>query len=110
MAAVTVGWREDDDNESPRRTPRRDLLDSGPRDRHFVGEVDDSPMGAGRLVLRFGDGRRGAPPPPGATLAVSYRVGNRTAGNRGAEAVNPLVLGCGAEPHGGPRVRNPLVA
>lgn len=33
-------------------TPRRDLLHSGPRDRHFVGELEDD----GRVALRFGDG------------------------------------------------------
>jgi hypothetical protein len=110
LPAVTVGLRVDDDTESPQWTPRRDLLDSGPRDRHFVGEVDDSPVGAGRLVLRFGDGRRGAPPPPGATLAVRYRVGNGTAGNVGAEAINHLVLCRGAMSDGVTRVRNPLVA
>ena len=87
-------------------TPRRDLLDSGPRDRHFVGEVEES----GQLSLRFGDGRHGAAPPPGATLEIAYRVGNGLAGNVGAEAINHLVL-CRGEAHDAvTRVRNPLVA
>ena len=88
----------------PSWTPRRDLLDSGPRDRHFVGEVDESEQ----LTLRFGDGRHGAAPPPGATLEVAYRVGNGLAGNVGAEAINHLVLCCAAAHV--TRVRNPLVA
>ncbi|MEU1904048.1 putative baseplate assembly protein [Streptomyces hygroscopicus] len=69
-------------------TPRRDLLDSRPRDRHFAGELEDD----GRIALRFGDGRYGAKPKPGARLAVHYRVGGGTAGNVGAEAINHLVL------------------
>ncbi|MBP2336544.1 putative phage baseplate assembly protein [Saccharothrix coeruleofusca] len=87
-------------------TPRRDLLDSGPRDRHFVGEVEES----GRLALRFGDGGHGAAPPPGGRLEVRYRVGNGLAGNVGAEAVNHLVLCRGDQHNAVERVRNPLAA
>lgn len=89
-------------------TPRRDLLSDGRRERHFVGELEDD----GRLALRFGDGRHGAPPPPGADLDVSYRVGNGPDGNVGAESVNHLVL-CAEHcerPDGLVRVRNPLPA
>ncbi|QQM44442.1 putative baseplate assembly protein [Streptomyces liliifuscus] len=94
--------------------PRRDLLGSTPRDRHFVGELEDD----GRLALRFGDGRHGARPTPGARLELRYRLGGGTAGNVGAEAINHLVL-CndGDGGHGGGReeppvagVRNPLPA
>ncbi|WP_051722465.1 baseplate J/gp47 family protein [Streptomyces albus] len=70
--------------------PRRDLLGSGSRDRHFTGELEDD----GRLALRFGDGVHGAAPEPGTTLELRYRLGGGTAGNVGAEAVNRLVL-CG---------------
>ncbi|MDN3263991.1 putative baseplate assembly protein [Streptomyces sp. CSDS2] len=88
--------------------PRRDLLDSAPRDRHFVGEPEDD----GRLALRFGDGRHGAGPAPGTRLTVRYRLGGGSAGNVGAEAINHLVVAAG-EP-GGPvpaaTVRNPLPA
>ncbi|MEV0898908.1 putative baseplate assembly protein [Actinoplanes sp. NPDC049802] len=81
-------------------TPRRDLLDSGPRDRHVVGELTDD----GRLTLRFH-----TTPPPGTRLA--YRVGGGTAGNVGAEAITHLVL---RRPDGPRppvvRVRNPLPA
>ncbi|MEV5986952.1 putative baseplate assembly protein [Streptomyces sp. NPDC052051] len=98
--------------------PRRDLLDSGPRDRHFVGEPEDD----GRLALRFGDGRYGAEPTPGARLAVRCRLGGGIAGNVGAEAINHLVVAADTFPTdvvltedlGGPvpaaRVRNPLPA
>ncbi|MEU6082224.1 putative baseplate assembly protein [Streptomyces sp. NPDC047108] len=92
--------------------PRRDLLHSGARDRHFSGELEDD----GRLALRFGDDRYGARPRPGATLEVRYRTGGGPAGNVGAEAINHLVLCRGEEaveardamPVAG--VRNPLPA
>ncbi len=92
--------------------PRRDLLGSGPRDRHFVGELQDD----GRLALRFGDGRYGARPEPGSRLTLRYRLGGGTAGNVGAEAINHLVLDRSARdseaaaplPVAG--VRNPLPA
>ena len=97
-------------------TPRRDLLADGPRDRHFVGEVEDD----GRLALRFGDGRHGARPAPGASIEAAYRIGGGTAGSVGAEAVNHLVLGRTDRGRGKAartpvpeavlRVRNPLPA
>ncbi|QPP10851.1 putative baseplate assembly protein [Streptomyces bathyalis] len=68
--------------------PRRDLLESGPYDRHFTGELEDD----GRLALRFGDGLYGAVPEPGSRLALHYRTGGGTAGNLGAEAIGHLVL------------------
>lgn len=84
--------------------PRRDLLDSTSRDRHFVGELEDD----GRLSLRFGDGRHGAKPTPGARLALNYRLGGGIAGNVGAEAINHLVVQ--AENPPAAVVRNPLPA
>ncbi|MFJ8938223.1 putative baseplate assembly protein [Streptomyces sp. NPDC102365] len=86
--------------------PRRDLLDSTPRDRHFVGELRDD----GRLVLRFGDGRHGARPTPGARLELRHRLGGGTAGNVGAEAINHLVLTADCERPPVAGVRNPLPA
>ena len=53
--------------------PRRDLLGSGPADRHVVVEVDNG----GAAHLRFGDGRYGAAPPPGARWP--RRTGRATA-------------------------------
>ncbi|MFE7757815.1 putative baseplate assembly protein [Streptomyces sp. NPDC057429] len=93
-------------------TARRDLLAAGHRDRHLVGELEDD----GRIALRFGDGRHGARPRPGARLELHYRLGGGTAGNVGAEAVNHLVLyrdpdtqDAGEAPPVA-RVRNPLPA
>ena len=86
--------------------PRRDLLSEGPRSAAFVGELGND----ARLTLRFGDGLHGRFPTPGSTLRASYRVGNGTAGNVGAEAIAYLVLASGVEAGGVERVRNPLPA
>ncbi|NUK34184.1 putative baseplate assembly protein [Streptomyces lunaelactis] len=106
LPAVTLT----DDDE--RWTPKRDLLSSGPRERHFVGELEDD----GRIALRFRDGRHGARPQPGARLGLHYRLGGGTAGNVGAEAINHLVL-CrdpeesdAGDPMPVAGVRNPLPA
>ncbi|HET6355735.1 putative baseplate assembly protein [Streptomyces sp.] len=93
-------------------TAKRDLLDSGARERHFVGELEDD----GRIALRFGDGRHGARPQAGARLELHYRLGGGTAGNVGAESINHLVL-CrdpedadAGDPMPVAGVRNPLPA
>lgn len=86
---------------------RRDLLESGPGDRHFVAEVDDG----GRAHLRFGDGEMGFAPPAGKVFQASYRVGNGPAGNVGAESIRHLVLAEGLTISGvNLRPRNPLAA
>ncbi|MEV3988539.1 putative baseplate assembly protein [Streptomyces sp. NPDC049837] len=109
LPAVTLAEGQEGDEVW---TPRRDLLGSGPRDRHVVGELEDD----GRIALRFGDGRHGARPRPGARLELRYRLGGGTAGNVGAEAINHLVLCRDPEDSdtGAPMpvagVRNPLPA
>ncbi|MGD8794974.1 MAG: putative baseplate assembly protein, partial [Anaerolineae bacterium] len=85
--------------------PVRDLLASGPRDRHFVAEVDDE----GRARLRFGDGELGQQPAAHTRFRTTYRVGIGPAGNVGAEAISHAVArngltGAGLKP------RNPLPA
>lgn len=86
-------------------TPRRDLLASGPRDRHVVGETDEE----GRLNLRFSDGCFGAAPLPGQQLLASYRTGNGRVGNVGSEAIN-RITSRSTLLDGVIRVRNPLPA
>ncbi|UQX88117.1 putative baseplate assembly protein [Jatrophihabitans telluris] len=68
--------------------PRHDLLESGPRDRDFVGETDDED----RLSLRFGDGANGAAFPDGRVLQLGFRLGNGAAGNIAAGSINHIVL------------------
>jgi hypothetical protein len=72
-----------------------DLLASGPDDTNFVVEVEYD----GTAYLRFGDDTNGARPPSGTAFAATYRIGNGTAGNVGADtlvnfAADPRVLKC----------------
>jgi len=82
--------------------PRRDLLASTRFDTNFVVEVDND----GLSHLRFGDGFHGMVPKPDSLFTATYRVGNGTAGNVGAEALSRIVLGVS----GVSQVRNPLPA
>ncbi|WP_328609099.1 putative baseplate assembly protein [Amycolatopsis sp. NBC_00345] len=100
LPAVTVT-----DRDGEVWLPQRDLLDSGPADRVFVGELTDT----GAVVLRFGDGRNGAEYPLGGTLTASLRAGTGLAGNVGREAINRVVL-CRTSLSGIRVVRNPLPA
>ncbi len=59
------------------------LLDSKPFDRHFVVETKNN----GRAMIRFGDDEFGMEPSEGSHVKITYRVGNGTAGNVGAETL-----------------------
>ncbi|MFD2468068.1 putative baseplate assembly protein [Amycolatopsis silviterrae] len=100
LPAVTVTDRKGDS-----WVARRDLLESGPADRHFVGEVTDT----GATVLRFGDGRNGAKFPLSGKLTARMRVGTGVAGNVGREAISSIVFR-GTDVPGIRSVRNPLPA
>lgn len=83
-------------------TPVQDLLGSEEMDTEFVVEIESD----GTATLRFGDDTNGYAPVSGASFTASYRVGNGTAGNVGADIIvnlanpNAQILGC----------RNPLPA
>jgi hypothetical protein len=66
---------------------RRDLLESGAADPHFVVEVEDD----GRARLRFGNDDKGKRPDPETDFEAIYRIGNGPAGNVGAEAIAHIV-------------------
>jgi hypothetical protein len=68
--------------------PQQDLLESGPNDGSFVAEIDDDGYGH----LRFGDGSLGRLPDAGSQFTATYRTGNGTAGNVGAETIRYIVL------------------
>jgi len=87
-------------------TPRLDLVDSRPIDRHFVVEVDND----GLAHVRFGDGELGYQPPAGMRFTATYRIGNGSAGNVGAESISRLVLGKTTVSGVSVSVRNPLPA
>ena len=90
--------------------PRRDLLESGPEDRHVVVEPDNE----GRGRLRFGDGTNGRAVEPREGFWARYRVGNGTDGNVGPETINQLFLpdgaSLGAVDLSRVEIRNPLPA
>jgi predicted phage baseplate assembly protein len=70
-----------------------------------VAEVDED----GRTRLRFGDDENGRAPVAGAAFTATYRVGNGTAGNVGADTLGQVAFDPG--PAGGiVKVRNPLPA
>jgi hypothetical protein len=83
-------------------TSQYDLLGSDRFATEFVVEMDNEARGR----LRFGDGVYGRQPDAAAQLQASYRIGNGTQGNVGAEAISHLV----AAIDGVTRVRNPLSA
>ncbi|GAC1614711.1 MAG: hypothetical protein NVS4B11_00510 [Ktedonobacteraceae bacterium] len=72
----------------PHWTPKRDLLSSDGNARNFVVEIETG----GVAYLRFGDGRYGVRPKPGTQLSATYRVGNGTQGNIGANSLTHLVV------------------
>ncbi len=84
------------------------LLDSKPFDRSFVVETKNN----GRAMIRFGDDEFGMEPSEGSHLIVTYRVGNGTDGNVGAETLGhvlePAILPLNWPNIAG--VRNPLPA
>lgn len=90
------------DGTPPDWEPRRDLLQSGPDDEHFVVEIE----GDGTARLRFGDDKNGRRPNSGTTFTARYRVGNGSVGNVGADAIAHVITGA-ADVSG---VRNPMPA
>jgi len=85
---------------------RYDLIASGADDNHFVVEIDNYAV----AHLRFGNGELGHRPAAGTGFRATYRVGNGTAGNVGAEAISRLVLGKQSLEGVFATVRNPLPA
>jgi hypothetical protein len=87
-------------------TPLADLLESGPNDTNFVVEIDN----AGKAHLRFGNGDEGKMPDAGTSFSATYRVGNGTDGNVGAETIVNLVFTVLTETGATLAPRNPLPA
>src|SRR5262249_9207312 len=66
---------------------KKDLLGSDRFATEFVVETEVD----GTSYLRFGDDILGKKPPTGFSPSVSYRIGNGTTGNVGADTVNKIV-------------------
>ena len=64
-------------------TPQPNLLQAGAADTSFVVEVEYD----GSAHLRFGDGTNGRMPASGDEVSASYRVGNCSMGNVGADTL-----------------------
>jgi baseplate J-like protein len=79
-----------------------DLLASDALANDFVVEIDDD----GTAQLRFGDDTKGARPLAGTLFSATYRFGNGTAGNIGADQLAHIV----SDNSNIARVRNPLPA
>jgi len=81
---------------------RPDLLNSNDSDPHAVVELDND----GIATLRFGENKNGARPDSGTEFNITYRVGNGSEGNVGAEGIKHIVSLDGRVV----AVRNPLPA
>lgn len=72
--------------------PKRDLLASNAGKTEFVVETESD----GTSFIRFGDERFASRPAAGTTFTATYRVGNGTRGNVGAETLKHVVTAQGA--------------
>jgi hypothetical protein len=86
--------------------PRIDLLGSESDERHFVCEIDNE----GEAWLRFGDDECGLKPEAASAFLASYRIGNGTSGNVGAESIAHMVCRREKISGAGLTIRNPLPA
>lgn len=103
--------RVGDDHGTP-WYPYRDLLASGPFDRHVTVEMASD----GRARLRFGDNVNGRLPTRGSRWQATYRLGNGSTGNIGADAIAHVLVPMDLSErssmmlHGIEVARNPLPA
>jgi len=67
---------------------QQDLLNSGRFSTEFVTEMEDD----GSAQIRFGDSILGKRPAAGLEFLASYRIGNGTAGNIGAQSLVQIIL------------------
>ncbi len=70
-------------------TAASNLLGDSPDDTQFVMEVDTD----GTAYLRFGDDTNGKMPKTDTAFTATYRIGNGTAGNVGANSLNKFAAG-----------------
>jgi predicted phage baseplate assembly protein len=86
--------------------PVRDLLSSSANSKEFVVEIETD----GSPYLRFGDDVLGSRPLSGTKFLATYRIGNGSAGNVGADALAHFVSSTIVDPTDVMAVRNPLPA
>ena len=104
-AAVTASlWLQD--NLGATWTLQPDLMGAGAANPFFVAEIEND----GTTWLRFGDGTYGQAPVEGQTFAATYRTGNGSAGNLGADMLGIVGLAPSSQPAPITGLRNPLAA
>lgn len=101
---LPVIWLRNQLNTTDIWTARRDLLDGKPTTKAFVVETETD----GLTQLRFGDGVQGARPAAGTAWLATYRIGNGTRGNIGADKL--VYVAAKDSIAGITRVWNPLPA
>lgn len=113
IPAITLTSSLNSENET--WLPQQNLLSSGASDTHFVVEVESD----GTATLRFGDNTNGKTPASTTAFTATYRIGNGTAGNVGADSItnlaatdaritgcrNPLPASGGADPEATDQIR-----
>ncbi|HKB11673.1 MAG TPA: putative baseplate assembly protein, partial [Vicinamibacterales bacterium] len=102
LAATTTDW-----------SARQTLLSDAATDTHFVAEIESD----GTARLRFGDDVNGRRPESDSAFTATYRIGNGTAGNIGADTLvrcsdlnvssctNPLPAVGGTDPETADQIR-----
>jgi Baseplate J-like protein len=96
-------WLQQQDDSRAYWRSQRDLLNSDSFAREFVVETEDDE----RAYLRFGDSVLGKKPETGTQFQATYRIGNGSLGNVGAEAIAHIERDL---KHIITKVRNPLPA
>jgi hypothetical protein len=107
LSQIQLAATADRPKPAPAAQPWRpvpDLLASATDDPDYVVEVDDDLT----AHLRFGDHGIGRRPEAGTCFAATYRVGNGTAGNVGADSIVCVIAN--GSPLADLTVRNPLPA
>jgi hypothetical protein len=102
LTATTTKW-----------SARQSLLSASASDTHFVVEIEVD----GTARLRFGDATNGRRPESDSVFTATYRIGNGTAGNVGADTltkcsdlnvakcINPLPAAGGTDPETAAQIR-----
>jgi Baseplate J-like protein len=101
-ALPSISLRSELGGDKATWSPQLDLLGSARDAAEFVVEIEND----GTAFIRFGDDEYGQEPEPGAVFTATYRVGNGSAGNVGAETLAHIVSADSAITG----VRNPLPA
>lgn len=88
LAVPVITLEQTQHDISTHWNPKPDLLSSNYLSQNFVVEMDDERVGH----LRFGDNTFGEKPAAGSSFTASYRIGNGSVGNIGANSLAYVVI------------------